>query len=44
MGSAGLGRKGAVFVVRDSENGVFGAWIGDGVRMSGGHMYGGGDS
>lgn len=44
MGSGSLGRKGAILVVRDSEDGVFGAWIGDGVRMSGGHMYGGGDS
>jgi hypothetical protein len=33
-------------IVRDSMDGVFGAWIGEGIRMigSGSGHYGGGDS
>ncbi|PVF94937.1 TLD-domain-containing protein [Serendipita vermifera] len=40
------GRKGALLVIRDALDGVFGAWIGEGLRtnLSGGGYFGGGDS
>jgi hypothetical protein len=40
------GRKGAMLVIRDTFDGVFGAWIGEGLRMhlTGEGHFGGGDS
>ncbi|KDQ50806.1 hypothetical protein JAAARDRAFT_62966 [Jaapia argillacea MUCL 33604] len=35
---------GALVVVRDSGDGTFGAWVGEGVRLSKGAYYGGGES
>jgi hypothetical protein len=40
------GRKGAMLVIRDALDGVFGAWIGEGLRLhqTGEGHFGGGDS
>ncbi|KAG8807500.1 oxidation resistance protein 1 [Serendipita sp. 399] len=40
------GRKGALLVIRDSFDGVFGAWVAEGIRMNhtGEGHFGGGDS
>ena len=48
-GSVGLkapppGSEGMLLVIRDGEDGVFGAWTSDGVRLSHGSYYGGGNS
>ncbi|KAG8836947.1 oxidation resistance protein 1 [Serendipita sp. 400] len=40
------GRKGAILVIRDSFDGIFGGWIAEGIRMNhtGEGHFGGGDS
>ena len=36
--------EGALLVVQDAEGGIFGAWVGEGLHLSHGSYYGGGDS
>lgn len=38
------GTHGQLLIVQDVEGGVFGAWISEGVHLSHGVYYGGGDS
>ena len=36
--------KGAMVVIQDADGDIFGAWIGEGIHLSHGSYYGGGDS
>ena len=36
--------SGALLAIQDADGGVFGAWVGEGIHLSHGRYYGGGDS